>query len=116
MAKLEMTEATLSAENRVVIPREVRAALGVRAGDRIVFHVDADGLVRLLTSRLMAASLWAKNHGGDAGDSAEDVRQERNKDQSAAEAKYVRIAVAREADNRTEDEVAADLMSALGLD
>lgn len=116
MANPETVEATLSPENRVVVPREVRAALGVRSGDRIVFHVDADGLVRLMTPRLMAMSLWAKNHGGDAVESAEDIRRERNKDQSAAEAKYARIAFACEPDNRTEDEVTAELMSALGLD
>jgi AbrB family looped-hinge helix DNA binding protein len=115
MAKASPLESKLSAEGRVVVPREVRVALGVSSGDRIVFHVDEEGLVRLSTPRLMAMSVWANNEGGDGGDSAEDVRQARSEDQDEAEAKYALIADEQASDARSEDEVAADLLAALGL-
>lgn len=115
MAKPQTVDSKLSRENRVVVPREVRAALGVRSGDRIVFHLDPDGQVRLMTPRLMAMSVWAKNHGGDAGNSAEDIRQQRIEDQAAVDAKYARIAATQEEDVRSEDEITSELMSSLGI-
>lgn len=115
MTKASPLECKLSAEGRVVVPREVRAALGVRSGDRIVFHIDVDGQVRISTPRLMAMSVWANNEGGDGGDSAEDVRKARIADQDEAEARYARIADEQRSDARSEDEVAAELLAALGL-
>ncbi len=115
MAKPQTLDSKLSPENRVVVPREVRAALGVRSGDRIVFHLGADGMVRLVTPRLLAMSVWAKNLGGDAGNSAEDIRQQRIEDQDAVEAKYARITTTDEVDARSEDEITSELMSTLGL-
>lgn len=34
-----MTEATLSAKNQIVIPREAREALGLKAGDKLIVVV-----------------------------------------------------------------------------
>ena len=36
-----MTEATLSAKNQIVIPREARKALGLKPGDKILVLVGA---------------------------------------------------------------------------
>jgi AbrB family looped-hinge helix DNA binding protein len=35
--------ATLSSKNQLTIPREVRAALGLKAGETVVFHIEDDG-------------------------------------------------------------------------
>jgi len=42
-----MTEATLSAKNQIVIPREAREALGVKAGDKLVVVVRGDTVIVL---------------------------------------------------------------------
>ncbi len=44
-----MAEATLSSRNQIVLPREARAALGVRAGDRLLFVVRGN-IVEILPS------------------------------------------------------------------
>ena len=40
-----MTTATITSEGQVTIPRGVRSILGVKAGDRIDFIINADGTV-----------------------------------------------------------------------
>ncbi len=40
-----MAEATLSTRNRIVLTREVREALGVRAGDKLLVVVKGEGVV-----------------------------------------------------------------------
>jgi AbrB family looped-hinge helix DNA binding protein len=42
-----MTEATLSAKNQIVIPREAREALQVKPGDRLVVVVRGDRVIVL---------------------------------------------------------------------
>lgn len=103
----------ISAEGRVVIPAEVRKALGVGAGDRIRLVLE-DGEVRLVTARTMAVSLWANNHGGDAGDSVADVRGFRSADRARSDARF-ESALSAADDPRSEDEIADDLVAALGL-
>jgi AbrB family looped-hinge helix DNA binding protein len=39
--------ATLTSKGQITIPSEVRTALGVKAGDKIVFERDADGKYRI---------------------------------------------------------------------
>lgn len=43
--------ATLSSKNQVTIPRAVRTALGLSAGERIVFHLHDDGSGPVVTLR-----------------------------------------------------------------
>ena len=43
-----MAEATLSAKNQIVVPREVREALGVRAGDKLLVLVRGSTAIMLL--------------------------------------------------------------------
>jgi len=42
-----MTEATLSAKNQIVIPREAREALGLKPGDKILVIVRSDRVLVL---------------------------------------------------------------------
>ena len=42
-----MVEATLSSKNQIVIPREAREALGVKAGDKLLVVVRGDTVVIL---------------------------------------------------------------------
>ncbi|GGJ91569.1 hypothetical protein GCM10010123_21720 [Pilimelia anulata] len=63
--------------NRVQIPLEVRRTLDLQPGDRLVWITDATG-VRVTTARALAEAVWAKNTGGDAGDSGEYVRAQRD--------------------------------------
>ncbi len=42
-----MIEATLSSKNQIVVPREAREALGVRAGDKLLVVVRGDTVVIL---------------------------------------------------------------------
>jgi AbrB family looped-hinge helix DNA binding protein len=42
-----MTEATLSAKNQIVIPRQARQALGVKAGDKLLVVVRGDRVIVL---------------------------------------------------------------------
>jgi AbrB family looped-hinge helix DNA binding protein len=46
-----MAEATLSAKNQIVIPREARQALGVKAGDKLLVVVRGDRVIILQKPR-----------------------------------------------------------------
>ena len=37
-----MAEATLSAKNQITVPREIREALGLKAGDKLLLVVQGD--------------------------------------------------------------------------
>ena len=45
--KITMNEVKLSTKNQIVIPREARAALGVKAGDRLLVVVRGETVVLL---------------------------------------------------------------------
>jgi AbrB family looped-hinge helix DNA binding protein len=40
-----MTEATISSKNQIVVPKEVRTALGVKAGDKLLVHVRGNTVI-----------------------------------------------------------------------
>ena len=42
-----MAEATLSSKNQIVIPREAREALGMKAGDKLLVLVQGDRVIVL---------------------------------------------------------------------
>ena len=98
----------------MVIPAAVRAVLGVGAGDRIRFTV-RDGEVRIVTARSLLTAVWANNHGGDAGDAVNDVREVRTEDQSHVAAKWDRVGASHADESRSEDAIEADLLTALDL-
>jgi AbrB family looped-hinge helix DNA binding protein len=52
-----MSEATLSARNRIVIPREAREALGVKAGDKLPVVVRGDQAIVLRKSAKRHAAI-----------------------------------------------------------
>ena len=104
----------LSNEGRVVIPAQVRSALGIGPGDHVRFVVE-DGEVKLVTAKSLLFAVWANNHGGDAGDSVVDVRQARSADAERSAAKWDRISAATGADTRSEAQIEEGLLSQLGL-
>ncbi len=65
----------------------------------------------LESARELTASVWANNTGGDAGDSAADVRTYRRRDQELEEARFERG----RPDGGAVDLSAADLLGKLGL-
>lgn len=114
MAVTHDIDSKLSNEGRVVIPAAVRTALGVGPGDRVRFVVE-DGEVKLVTAKSLLSAVWANNHGGDAGDSVDDVRRSRQADSARSSAKWGRVAALAQADERTEDEIEEGLFAQLGL-
>ncbi|HYO85261.1 MAG TPA: AbrB/MazE/SpoVT family DNA-binding domain-containing protein [Dermatophilaceae bacterium] len=100
--------------SRAVIPAQVRELLGVGEGDCIEFILDG-GEVRVVSARLRMTGIWAKNHGGDAGESAQDVRELRAQDAALDETKWERTLGQDAVDTRTDDELAADLLGQLGV-
>lgn len=42
-----MTEATISSKNQIVVPKEVRKALGVKAGDKLLVEVRGGTVVMM---------------------------------------------------------------------
>ncbi|MHB1474553.1 MAG: AbrB/MazE/SpoVT family DNA-binding domain-containing protein [Dermatophilaceae bacterium] len=117
MAERVELDTKVTPEGRVVIPIEVRRALEVAGGGRVRFVLE-DGQVSVVSSRTLAVALWANNHGGDAGDSVADVRAARSQDQDVEAHNQRRVASAVHSsarDQRSDDEVAADLLAAVGL-
>lgn len=104
----------LSPEGRVVIPAEVRRVLGVGPGGQVIFVVDGQK-VRVVTPRLLIEQVWANNEGGDAGDSAGDVRVLRDEDSRATDARLERIEAEAQTDERSDEDVIAALLGGLGL-
>ena len=118
MAERVELDTKVSPEGRVVIPIEIRRALEVAGGGRVRFVLE-DGQVSVVSSRTLAVALWANNHGGDAGDSVADVRAARSQDKDVEAQNQRRIASAlgssANRDQRSDDEVAAGLLAAVGL-
>lgn len=54
--------ATLTSKGQITIPKEIREALGVDAGDRVDFTLEADGSVRMEVRRRDLASLAGLLH------------------------------------------------------
>ncbi|MBK6874557.1 MAG: AbrB/MazE/SpoVT family DNA-binding domain-containing protein [Kineosporiaceae bacterium] len=115
MADSKVDGSPVSPEGRVVIPAEIRRALGIAPGDRVRF-VMTGGEVRLISPRQLTMAVWANNHGGDAGDSVAYMRQSRFEDQQARQAHEDRVAeaVGVSADQNP-DGVAARVLAELGI-
>lgn len=52
-----MAEATLSGKNQIVIPREARTALGVKAGDKLLVVTRGDSVIVLQKPQSFAKAL-----------------------------------------------------------
>jgi AbrB family looped-hinge helix DNA binding protein len=59
-----MAEATLSAKNEIVIPREAREALGVRAGDKLLVVVRGERVIVLQKPKEHHAAIRGLARGG----------------------------------------------------
>jgi AbrB family looped-hinge helix DNA binding protein len=110
-----MLEGKINAEGRVVVPAAIRRVLGVGSGDRILFVTDEAGNVRLTSANAVIQTVWANNHGGDAGDSGDDVRELRDADRLLEQEREQEIAEQDASDLRTDDQVADALFDALDL-
>lgn len=53
-----MATATLTSKGQVTIPKEVREALGLEAGDRLCFEVRDDGIVEVRAETLDLMTLF----------------------------------------------------------
>lgn len=119
MSALEHVPATfegkLNPEGRVVVPAAIRRLLGVGSGDRLLFVSDAHGAVTLTSARALIHAVWANNHGGDGGDSGEDVRQMRDADQQHELEQVLEISEQDAVDQRTDSEVGDELFADLDL-
>lgn len=62
-------EATLSAKNQIVIPREAREALGVRSGDKLLVVVRGERLVVLQKPKSYHEAIRGLGTGIYAGES-----------------------------------------------
>ncbi len=113
MTEFAVHPVKIGPSSRAVIPAQVRQLLGVQQGDRIEFVLEGDQ-VRVVSARSRMAGVWAKNHGRDAGDSARDIRELRMQDGALEEAKWERTLGREDADERTDDELAVDLLGQLG--
>lgn len=52
-----MTEATLSAKNQIVIPREARQALRIKPGDKLTIVVEGDRVIIIEKPRSYRAAI-----------------------------------------------------------
>lgn len=53
-----MATGTLTSKGQITIPKEIRDQLGVAAGDRIEFSLEADGTVSMRPARHSARELY----------------------------------------------------------
>ncbi|HEY8721400.1 hypothetical protein [Pengzhenrongella sp.] len=72
-----------------------------------------DDDVTMVAAQMLAATVWANNHGGEAGDSTADVRRLRIHDQNVSAAKFARTQD--NAGDADKDMTAADLLTMLEL-
>ena len=117
MAERVELDTKVSPQGRVVIPIEVRRALEVAGGGRVRFVLE-DGQVSVVSPHTLAVALWANNQGGDAGDSVAVVREARSEDRDVEAQNRRRVASdlsSSGGDRRSDDEVAAELLAAVGL-
>ena len=115
MAEARVDGSPVSPEGRVVIPAEIRRAVGISPGDRVHF-VLTGGEVRLVSPRQLTMAVWANNHGGDTGDSVEYLRQARTEDQVARQAHEDRVTDAVDVSaGQDPDQVAARVLAELGI-
>lgn len=72
----------LTPENRAVVPASVREALGVKAGDQVVYVIHPDGRVDLRTPMQLLVGMWGENSiEAKEGDAQDQVRVQREHDE-----------------------------------
>lgn len=114
-ATLTQTTATtkLNDQCRLVVPKEIRQALGVDAGDQVIFTLTGDGEVSVTSPQAIRRTVWANNHGGDAGDSTLDVRTQRMADQDVERASQNAMEADEQAGEPAEEITTEDLLAQL---
>jgi AbrB family looped-hinge helix DNA binding protein len=70
-----MTEATLSAKNQIVIPREAREALQVKPGDKLVVVVRGDRVIVLQRPKSHHAAIRGLARGAYSGAYLQEERR-----------------------------------------
>jgi len=81
----------------------------LEAGDRVLFVTDEAGNVCLTSPKTFIHAVWANNHGGNGGDSGDDVRRMRDNDRQQMQEISEQDAL----DTRTNDEVTDAVLQAL---
>jgi len=80
-----MPAVTLSSKGQIVLPREIRQALGLRKGDRLYVTQEGDRIVLTLYARVSPSEAWRRWRGHLRGtqalpshiaEHAEEVRDE----------------------------------------
>ncbi|WP_116134696.1 type II toxin-antitoxin system PrlF family antitoxin [Tropicimonas sp. IMCC34043] len=68
-----MQESTVTIKGQTTLPRQVREALGLKAGDRIRYLLLDDGEVRILKPRAVSSLSGALHRDGQPAVSLEDM-------------------------------------------
>jgi len=53
-----MPKATITSKGQLTLPKEVRSRLGVGAGDKVEFRIEADGSITVLSAKRSARRLY----------------------------------------------------------
>lgn len=68
-----MQESTITAKGQTTVPRDIRAALGLKPGDKLRYLVLDDGQVRILKQRPAAELAGLLHRPGQAALSVEEM-------------------------------------------
>lgn len=77
-----MAESTLTSKGQITIPKQVRDALGLEAGDRVSFRVREDGVVEMVPETLDVMALFGVVKPKKKGVSLEDMEEAISKEAS----------------------------------
>jgi AbrB family looped-hinge helix DNA binding protein len=72
-----MPKATITSKGQLTLPKEIRARLGVAAGDQVDFTIDSDGSINVAAAKRSAARLYGMlRTASTGGTTVEDMNRE----------------------------------------
>lgn len=99
----------------MVLPSDVRRALGITPGERALLILE-EGTIRVLTANAAATGLRSGNPATQSVPAAADlVRDMRVDDAELSDGKAARVAAGSNSRDRTDQEVLAELLADLGM-
>jgi len=69
-----MPSAKVTSKGQITIPKEIRSALGLDAGDRVAFRLRDDGIVEMLPETVDLLSLYGTLNPATRGVTIEDMK------------------------------------------